>query len=44
MVVVGCVEAMEFLECLPAGLQPRVGVKECVEAGLVGVCEGVCSA
>ncbi len=41
--VVGCVEAVELLECLPAGFEPRVGVKERVEAGLVSVGEGVSS-
>ena len=42
--VVGEVEAVEFLECLPAGPQPRVGVEERVEAHPVGVGEGVASA
>ena len=44
VVVVGEVEAVEFLECLPAGPQPRVGVEEGVEAGPVCVCECVASA
>ena len=44
VVVVGEVEAVEFLECLPAGPQPRVGVEEGVEAGPVCVGEGVASA
>ena len=38
------VEAVEFLECLPAGPEPRVGVEEGVEAGPVCVCECVASA
>ena len=41
VVVVGEVEAVELLQCLPAGPQPRVGVEEGVEAHPVGVGEGV---
>ena len=33
LVVVGGVEAVELLQGLPAGPQPRVGVEEPVEAG-----------
>ena len=42
--VVGEVEAVQLLEGLPAGPQAGVGVEEGVEAGAVGVCEGVASA
>ncbi len=41
--VVGCVEAVEFLEGLPAGFEPRVGVKERVEPCLVSFGEGIAS-
>ena len=41
--VVGGVGAVELLQGLPAGPQPRVGVEEPVEAGAVGVGEGVAS-
>ena len=44
VVVVGGVEAVELPQGLPAGPQPRVGVEEPVEAGAVGVGEGVASA
>ena len=39
--VVGEVEAVELLQCLPAGFEAGVGVEEGVEAGPVGVGEGV---
>ena len=38
------VEAVEFLQGLPAGFEPGVGAQEGVEAGLVGVVELVASA
>ena len=41
VIVVGGVEAVELLEGLPAGSKPRVGVEQLVEAGAVGVGEGV---
>ena len=41
VVVVGEVEAVEFLQGLPAGPQAGVGVEQLVEAGPVGVGEGV---
>ena len=41
VVVVGEVEAVEFLQGLPAGFEAGVGVEEGVEAGPVGVGEGV---
>ena len=44
VVVVGGVEAVELLECLPAGFEAGVGVEQLVEAGAVGVGEGVASA
>ena len=43
VVVVGEVGAVELLECLPAGFEAGVGVEEGVEAGPVGVGEGVAS-
>ena len=42
--VVGLVEAVEFLEGFPSGSQPRVGVEELIEAGLVVFVEVVGSA
>ena len=42
--VVGEVEAVEFLEGLPACLEPWVGGEELVEAGLVVIFEGVAAA
>ena len=44
VIVVGGVEAVELLECLPAGFEAGVGVEQLVEAGAVGVGEGVASA
>ena len=41
LVVVGEVEAVELLQCLPAGFEAGVGVEAGVEAGPVCVCEGV---
>ena len=41
MVVFGEVEAVELLQCLPPGFEAGVGVEEGVEAGAVGVSEGV---
>ena len=35
---------MELLQCLPAGFEAGVGVEQFVEAGAVGVGEGVASA
>ena len=42
--VVGEVEAVQFLEGLPAGFEAGVGVQEGVEAGPVGFVELVASA
>ena len=44
IVVVGEVEAVEFLEGFPAGSQPWVGGEELIEAGLVVFVEVVGSA
>ena len=44
VIVVGGVEAVELLEGLPAGFEAGVGVEQLVEAGAVGVGEGVASA
>ena len=41
VVVVGEVEAVELLQCLPAGFEAGVGVEEGVEAHPVGAGEGV---
>ena len=43
VVVVGGVEAVELLQGLPAGSEAGVGVEQLVEAGAVGVGEGVAS-
>ena len=43
VIVVGGVEAVELLEGLPAGFEAGVGVEQLVEAGAVGVGEGVAS-
>ncbi len=39
--VVGEVDAVELLECVPSGFEPREGVEEPVEAGLFVGVEGV---
>ena len=44
VIVVGGVEAVELLQGLPAGFEAGVGVEQLVEAGAVGVGEGVASA
>ena len=44
VIVVGGVEAVELLEGVPAGFEAGVGVEQLVEAGAVGVGEGVASA
>ena len=33
--VIGQVETVQFLECLPTGPEPRVGGEELIETGLV---------